>query len=84
MAIIISFGVGNEAAKQVNEFPDTNSIANSQDLAVFLGYPPNPAQLDFRVNGSMIAGNKSLHEGDSVEIITKANEKQHAFLRLAV
>lgn len=66
--VTVGFGIGNSAERQVGH---TDDIRRDRALYQFLGTSPDNTELT--KNGQPYNG--PLHDGDSIEIVTRANRK---------
>lgn len=71
--ITISFGVGNSLTKSENDYRTIESILADNNIQAGLGF--DPAQVDARVNGTIIDRNANTHGGMRIELIKKAGRK---------
>lgn len=72
MAIKISFGINNEVTRDVAEYPTVGNVIGDKNLRQFLGFGDN---IEARLNGLSAESGSRISDGDSIELITKANDK---------
>lgn len=70
--MIIKYGLSNRFETTSDRFPSVSAIVGSADLRSILGFPENVGAL---VNGVDADVGQSLHNGDTIELVTKANKK---------
>jgi hypothetical protein len=74
----ISFGVGNSLTRNENSYATFNDMVNDSDLQTDLAF--DPAQVDVRVNGSVVNMGDSPRAGMRVELIRRAGRKSDGFM----
>lgn len=72
MAIKISFGINNDANKPVSDYPTAGHVLQDANLKQFLGFGNN---VEARINGTTAPDNQVLVDGDTIELVTRANKK---------
>lgn len=70
--MIIKYGLSNRFETSAERYPSVSAILTSPDLRGVLGFPENVGAL---VNGVDADAHQSLHDSDTVELVTRANRK---------
>lgn len=77
ITITTRFGATNELTKEFSEGTTVSQLLSNQSVKATLGFGDNVQAV---VNGSILAGNTVLDDGDVVTIESKANSKAAAAL----
>jgi molybdopterin converting factor small subunit len=75
MSILIRYGVNNSVSKPVGEFPTVSSVLTHSGLRQFLAFGDN---VEARIDGVAVDGGTALKDGDTIDIVSRANTKGKA------